>query len=80
MRKIHKDDEVIVIAGKDKGRQGKVINVIGQKAVVEGVNAARRHTKPNPNNNDPGGIIVKYCRLLYPMWQFGILMLRKRIG
>lgn len=34
MRKIHKDDEVIVIAGKDKGRQGKVINVIGQKAVV----------------------------------------------
>ena len=60
MRKIHKDDEVIVIAGKDKGRQGKVINVIGQTAVVEGVNAARRHTKPNPNNNDPGGIIVKY--------------------
>lgn len=60
MRKIHKDDEVIVIAGKDKGRQGKVINVVGQKVVVEGVNAAHRHTKPNPNNNDPGGIIIKH--------------------
>ena len=59
MKKILKGDRVIVIAGKDKGRQGEVKSVVGGKVLVEGVNTSRRHTKPNPNRNDPGGIIVK---------------------
>lgn len=60
MRKILKDDEVIVIAGKDKGKQGKVLQVIDDKKVlVSGVNVAKKHTKPNPNKGVVGGIVDK---------------------
>lgn len=59
MNKIHKGDRVIVITGKDKGRQSKILQVLGDKVVVEGVNVVKRHTKPNPAKNQEGGIIVK---------------------
>ena len=50
MRRIRKDDEVIVIAGKDKGRRGKVTQVVenGERVIIGGVNLIKRHTKPNP--------------------------------
>ena len=57
MRKIRKDDEVVVICGKDKGRRGTVISVRDNKVVVSGVNVAKKHQKPNPNAGVEGGII-----------------------
>ncbi len=61
MRKIHKGDTVIVIAGKDKGKQGEVLRVdgINNKIVVAGVNVAKKHTKPNPAKNEVGGVVDK---------------------
>ncbi|WP_373795709.1 50S ribosomal protein L24 [Neisseria dentiae] len=59
MNKIIKGDKVIVIAGKDKGKQGQVVKVLGDKVVVEGINVAKRHQKPNPMRGIEGGIIVK---------------------
>jgi large subunit ribosomal protein L24 len=60
MKRIKQGDEVIVIAGKDKGRRGNVTRVLpGGKLVVEGVNVARKHQRPNPQANQPGGIIEK---------------------
>lgn len=61
MRKIRRDDEVIVIAGKDKGRRGKVMRMVedGERVVVAGVNMIKRHTKPNPARGVAGGIIER---------------------
>jgi large subunit ribosomal protein L24 len=61
MRKIKKGDEVIVIAGKDKGRKGLVQAVLddGERLLVEGINTAKKHVKANPNTDDRGGIIIK---------------------
>jgi large subunit ribosomal protein L24 len=60
MQKIKRDDNVIVIAGKDKGKRGTVNNV-GQdgRLVISGVNMIKRHTKPNPMLGTPGGIVEK---------------------
>ncbi|MCB1918735.1 MAG: 50S ribosomal protein L24 [Candidatus Competibacteraceae bacterium] len=65
MRRIRKDDEVIVIAGKDKGRRGKVMRVVenGERVIVAGVNMIKRHTKPNPARNVSGGIIEREAPL-----------------
>jgi len=59
--KIRRDDEVIVLAGKDKGKRGKVLSVLtGEKrVVVEGINIVKKHQKSNPAMNEPGGIIEK---------------------
>lgn len=59
MNKIIKGDQVIVITGKDKGKQGQVVRVLGDKVIVEGVNVVKRHQKPNPMRGIEGGIIVK---------------------
>jgi large subunit ribosomal protein L24 len=60
MKRIRKGDEVIVIAGKDKGKQGSVLNIMPNgRLIVSDVNMAKRHTKPNPNRGQPGGIIEK---------------------
>ena len=57
MNKIRKGDEVIVKAGKDKGRRGTVLEVFDDKRIlVEGVNLAKKHIKPNPNIGELGGI------------------------
>lgn len=60
MQKIKRDDDVIVIAGKDKGKRGKVLKV-GDDArlLVSGVNIIKRHTKPNPMAGGQGGIVEK---------------------
>jgi len=58
MRRLKTGDEIIVIAGKDKGKRGKVIRYRGAKRlVVENVNRVKRHTKANPMQNTPGGIV-----------------------
>ncbi|HWP95080.1 MAG TPA: 50S ribosomal protein L24 [Gammaproteobacteria bacterium] len=60
MRKIRKDDEVVVIAGKDKGRRGKVLRVLADdRVVVEGVNVVKKHQRPDPNRGTQGGIVEK---------------------
>lgn len=60
MQKIKKGDEVIVTAGKDKGRRGNVLRVLENDTVlVEGVNLAKKHAKPNPMKGDQGGIVTK---------------------
>ena len=64
MRRIRKGDDVVVIAGKDKGRRGSVLRVLDdQRVVVEGVNMIKRHTRPNPTRGVPGGIIEKEAPL-----------------
>ncbi len=57
MLKIRKDDEIVVITGKDKGKKGKVLKVLDQKLIVSGINIVKRHTKPNPNKGVAGGIV-----------------------
>lgn len=58
MSKIKKGDEIVVITGKDKGRRGKVEQVLATgKLVVEGINLVKKHQKPNPNAGVAGGII-----------------------
>jgi large subunit ribosomal protein L24 len=60
MQKIKKGDEVIVIAGKDKGRRGTVLSLLDTgRVLVEGVNMVKKHQKPNPNAGLQGGIIDK---------------------
>ena len=61
--KVKKGDEVLVIAGKDKGKKGKIVKVITDKArvVVAGVNVAKRHTKPS--RTSAGGIVEKEASL-----------------
>jgi large subunit ribosomal protein L24 len=60
MRKIKVGDDVMVIAGKDKGKRGTVLRVIDRdQLVVENVNLAKKHQKPNPQRGVPGGIIDK---------------------
>lgn len=59
MKKIRKGDEVVVIAGRDKGRRGTIVKVLEDRVVVEGINTVKRHTKPNPQRNVQGGIIEK---------------------
>jgi large subunit ribosomal protein L24 len=64
MRKIKAGDDVVVIAGKDKGKRGKVARLVGdERVMVENINLAKRHTKPNPNLNKPGGIVEKEMSL-----------------
>ena len=60
MLKIRKGDEVIVNAGKDKGKRGTVISVQAyQRLLIEGVNLAKRHTRGNPQRGQAGGILEK---------------------
>lgn len=63
--KIKKDDEVIVIAGKDKGRTGKVLKMVadGKKVLVEGVNLIKKHVRPNPQTQTQGGIVEREAPL-----------------
>ena len=57
--RIKKGDQVVVIAGKDKGKTGDVVRVIGDKVVVSNINIVKRHTKPNPQAGQPGGVIER---------------------
>ncbi len=59
--RIHKDDKVVVVAGKDAGKIGKVVKILrkSDRIVVEKVNMVKRHVRPNPYRQQPGGIIEK---------------------
>jgi large subunit ribosomal protein L24 len=60
MKRIKKGDEVMVIAGRSKGQRGHVLSILGNdKFLVENVNMIKRHTKPDPGRNVPGGIVEK---------------------
>ena len=59
MRKIKRDDEIIVIAGKDKGKRGTVMRVLDDRLIVSGINMVKKHTKPNPMLGKAGGIVEK---------------------
>ena len=60
MKKIRKGDEVIVIAGKDKGRRGEVLRCVSADLlVVGGVNLVKKHVRPNPMKGEQGGIVEK---------------------
>ena len=61
MSRVKKGDEVIVLAGRDKGKRGVVLSVMNSvdKVIVENVNMIKRHTKGNPSQGSPGGIVEK---------------------
>ena len=59
MNRLKKGDRVVVIAGKNKGTQGNVLRVDADRVYVENVNMVKRHTKPNPTANQPGGIVER---------------------
>ena len=57
MRKIRKEDDIVVIAGRDKGKQGAVLRVVSaDKLLVSGINMVKKHIRANPQINEPGGI------------------------
>jgi large subunit ribosomal protein L24 len=57
MSKIKKNDDVIIIAGKDKGSRGSVLRILADKILVSGVNKVKKHQKPNPVKGLSGGIV-----------------------
>ena len=59
MNKIRKGDQVIVITGKYKGQRGEVLRIADDRVVVQNINMVKRHTKPNPQANQPGGIVER---------------------
>ena len=59
MNRIKKGDQVIVITGKAKGQRGEVTRVSGDRVFVQNINLVKRHTKPNPQINQPGGIVER---------------------
>jgi len=66
MRKIRKGDEVIITKGRSRGVRGKVLSVVeaGKYVLVEGANLVKKHMKPNPNQNQQGGIIEREARIV----------------
>ena len=60
MSKSKKGDNVVVIAGRDKGKRGDVSSIVDAgHVIVNGINTVKKHTKPNPMKNQPGGIVTK---------------------
>jgi large subunit ribosomal protein L24 len=59
--RVRMDDEVVVISGKDRGKTGRVVEVdpAKQRVFVEGLNIVKRHQRPRPGTNEPGGVIEK---------------------
>ncbi|MDR2128645.1 MAG: 50S ribosomal protein L24 [Burkholderiaceae bacterium] len=77
MNKIRKGDEVIVLAGRDKGKRGTVTLRAGvERLVVEGVNLAKKHVKPNPMRGVTGGIVEKAM----PIHQSNVAIYNKAAG
>jgi large subunit ribosomal protein L24 len=65
MSTVRKNDNVVVVTGRDRGKRGRVLRVIPAKdrVIVEGVNFIKRHTKPNPQRNVKGGIVEREAPL-----------------
>ena len=76
MNRIKKGDQVIVIAGADKGKKGMVSRVAGDKLYVENINMVKRHTKPNPQAGQPGGIVEREA----PIHSSNVMVLNPATG
>ncbi|MFC4729777.1 50S ribosomal protein L24 [Coralloluteibacterium thermophilus] len=76
MNRIRKGDQVIVIAGADKGKTGEVLRVIGDKVVVQNVRIVKRHTRANPQLNQPGGIVEREA----PIHASNVMLLNPATG
>ena len=77
MNKIRKGDEIIVIAGRDKGKRGTVsLRVDADRVVVDGINLAKKHAKPNPMKGVTGGIVEKAM----PIQQSNVAIFNKATG
>ena len=76
MNRIRKGDQVIVIAGADKGKKGEVVRVAGDRVVVQNINIVKRHTKPNPQANVAGGIVEKEA----PIHISNVMLLNQATG
>ena len=77
MNKIRKGDEVIVIAGRDKGKRGTVsLRVDADRVVVDGINLVKKHAKPNPTKGVTGGIVEKAM----PIQQSNVAIFNKATG
>ena len=77
MNKIRKGDEIIVIAGRDKGKRGTVtLRVDDERVVVDGINLVKKHAKPNPMKGVTGGIIEKAM----PIHQSNVAIYNKASG
>jgi large subunit ribosomal protein L24 len=64
MKKLRKGDQVVVLSGRDKGRTGAINQVLSNDTVlVEGLNVSKKHQRPNPQRNQPGGIIEQQMPL-----------------
>lgn len=63
MKKIIKNDLVVIVVGKSKGIKGNVLRVIGERVLVAGVNLMKKHVKPDPNRQIEGGIVEKEASL-----------------
>ncbi len=60
MKRIHKGDQVIVTTGRSKGQRGHVLRMLGEdRMLVENINMVKKHQKPNPSVNQPGGIVER---------------------
>ena len=77
MQRIRKGDEVIVIAGKDKGKQGVVLSRVDDRHVtVDGVNVAKKHVRPNPMTGAEGGVVDK----VMPIDQSNVMLVNPATG
>jgi large subunit ribosomal protein L24 len=77
MNKIRKGDEVIVLAGRDKGKRGKVsLRVDDERVVVEGINVVKKHVRPNPLKGTTGGIVDKTM----PIHQSNVALYNPKTG
>lgn len=77
MQRIRKGDEVIVIAGKDKGKKGFVLSRVDDRHVtVEGVNVAKKHVRPNPMTGAEGGVVDK----VMPIDQSNVMLVNPATG
>ena len=76
MNRIRKGDQVIVITGADKGKKGEIVRVAGDRVVVQNINLVKRHTKPNPQAGQPGGIIEREA----PIHSSNVMLLNPATG
>ena len=76
MNRIRKGDQVIVIAGADKGKKGEVVRVAGDRIVVQNINIIKRHTTPNPQAGNAGGIVEKEA----PIHVSNVMLLNQATG
>ena len=81
MNKIRKGDEVIVIAGRDKGKRGTVaLRADDERLVIEGINLVKKHVKPNPMKGVTGGIVRSQCLCTSQTWRFSMPKLARLIA